>query len=91
MTAAAFTVADWIAEGETTIAVFCNALGCGHGTALKLADLPPKLTRDRLARQARCAKCGSRGAQVMKDMAEHYRRMKEESGFDPIPRPAPLL
>ncbi|WP_461658844.1 hypothetical protein [Methylorubrum aminovorans] len=80
------TVAAWLAESETSIALFCIATGCGHGAAFVLANLPPRQTRDRLARPARCAKRGSRGAQVMKDMAEHYRRMEEESSSDPAPR-----
>ena len=45
------TVADWIAEGETTMALFCLAIGCGHDAILKLAELPPHMTRNRLATQ----------------------------------------
>ncbi|WHQ72863.1 hypothetical protein [Methylorubrum extorquens] len=37
------TVADWIAEGETPMALFCVALGCGHDAILKLADLSSRL------------------------------------------------
>lgn len=81
------TVADWIVEGETTVALYCAAIGCGHDGIVKLSDLHPRLTRNRLTRQARCSKCGYRGARVMRDMAAHYRRMRDESDFDPTPRP----
>lgn len=82
------TVADWIAEGLTTMAFYCAAIGCGHDGIVKLSDLPARMTRDRLMRQARCSECGHRGARVMRDMAAHYRRMRDESGFDPTPRPS---
>ncbi|WP_455986068.1 hypothetical protein [Methylorubrum extorquens] len=49
------TVADWIAEGLTTMALHCR---CGHFATVKLADLPPALTRTRLGQNARCAKNG---------------------------------
>ena len=72
------TVADRIAEGLKTMALHCF---CGHHATVKLADLPPTLTRTRLGQNARCDKCGKRGAQLMQDMDAHYRRVQEESGF----------
>ena len=40
---------DWLAEGETTVALFCVACGCQrHPT--NAGGPPPKLSRDRLAR-----------------------------------------
>ncbi|QDI79226.1 hypothetical protein E8E01_01695 [Methylorubrum populi] len=45
------TAADWIAEGETAIALFCVAIGSGHDAILKLAELLLRMTRDRLATQ----------------------------------------
>lgn len=88
MTVAAFTVADWIAEGETTMSVSCIARECGHHAVLDLTRLPPETTRSQIARRIRCTACGARGGQIMRDMVEHYRRMKERSGFDPTPWPA---
>ncbi len=72
------TVADWIAEGLKTMALHCS---CGHYATVKLADLPPTMTRTRLGQNARCAACGKQGAHVMRDMEEHYRRMRAEIGF----------
>ncbi|MBB2964669.1 hypothetical protein [Methylobacterium sp. R2-1] len=81
-------VADWIAEGETTIAVFCIAKGCGHHAAVDITRLPPETKRSQIIRRARCTACGSREVKLMRDMDAHYRRMLEERGFDPTPRPA---
>ncbi len=72
------TVADWIAEGLETMALHC---GCGHYATVKLADLPPTMTRTQLGRNARCAECGKRGAQVMRDMAAHYEQMEAGGSF----------
>ena len=47
------TVADRIAEGEATIAIFCstpNRDGCGHSAVVHLDTLDPQMTRSRLAR-----------------------------------------
>lgn len=52
------TVADWIAEGLKTMALHCR---CVHFATVKLADLPPALTRTRLGQNARCAKNGGGG------------------------------
>ncbi|MBB2963084.1 hypothetical protein [Methylobacterium sp. R2-1] len=68
------TVADWIAEGLKTMALHC---GCGHFATVTLADLPPT----RLGRNARCAKCGRQGAQVMRDMEAHYTEVEANGGF----------
>ncbi|KQO86678.1 hypothetical protein ASF36_24605 [Methylobacterium sp. Leaf90] len=56
---------------------------CGHYATVKLADLPPTLTLTltRLGQNARCDKCGKRGAQLIRDMDAHYLRVQEESGF----------
>ncbi|ACK82437.1 hypothetical protein [Methylorubrum extorquens] len=72
------TVADWIAEGLTTMALHCS---CGHYATVKLADLPPRMTRTRLGQNARCAECGKQGAQVMLDMKAHYAEMEAKGGF----------
>lgn len=72
------TVADWIAEGLKTMALHCS---CGHFATVTLADLPPTMTRTRLGQNARCAACGKRGAQVMRDMNAHYEEMEARGGF----------
>lgn len=79
------TVADWIAEGMATIALHC---GCGRYATVKLSDLPPAMRRSRLGRNARCAACGKRGAQVMRDMDSHYEAM-EATGWSCEPKPWP--
>jgi hypothetical protein len=45
------TVADWVAEGETTMALFNVALECGHDAILTLADLPPGMASDASGRR----------------------------------------
>ena len=82
------TVADWIAEGETTIALFCIAKKCGHHAAADITRLPPETKRSQIVRRARCTAYDSRDVKLMRDMDAHYRRMLEECGFDPTPRPA---
>ncbi|CAO4135448.1 hypothetical protein [Methylorubrum extorquens] len=72
------TVADWIAEGLETMALHCSR---GHYATVTLADLPPTLTRTRLGQNARCAECGKRGAQVMRDMNTHYAEVEANVGF----------
>ncbi|MCY1644801.1 hypothetical protein [Methylorubrum sp. SL192] len=79
------TVADWIAEALTTMALHCS---CGHNATATLADLPPALTRTRLGQNARCAECGKRGAQVMRDMKAHYAGL-EATGWSCEPKPWP--
>ncbi|CAO4136742.1 hypothetical protein [Methylorubrum extorquens] len=37
------TIADWVAEGETTMALLCVALGCGHHAIMKPPNRPLKL------------------------------------------------
>jgi len=82
------TVADWIASGETTIEVFCapsDGPGCGHHAVVDVTTLDPRMTRSRLCRQARCAKCGKRGATVQRDMGRHYERLAATGwGCDPF-------
>ncbi|MFY9292186.1 MAG: hypothetical protein WAP03_16065 [Methylorubrum rhodinum] len=78
------TVADWIAEGEATIAIFCsppNRAGCGHSAVVRLDTLDPRMTRSRLARRAVYSACGGRGGEVMRDMAAHDERMRA-AGWD---------
>ncbi|MBB2964489.1 hypothetical protein [Methylobacterium sp. R2-1] len=72
------TVADWFGEGLKTMALHC---GCGHFATVKLADLPSTLARTRLSANARCAKRGRRGAQVMRDIEAHYAGVEARGGF----------
>ena len=65
------TVAEWLAWGEATIALHCNALGCGHYAVVRIDNLDPRMTRDEVGRRARCAVCGHRGGTVMRDMDAH--------------------
>ena len=52
---------------------------------MRLKILDPRMTRSRLCRQAVCGRCGKRGGQVMRDMAEHYRRLEATGwGCDPF-------
>ena len=75
------TVAAWLAEGETTIALFCIAKDCGHHASVDISNLPPETKRSQIIRRARCSACGSRSVQLMRDMDAHYRRM-EAAGFN---------
>lgn len=75
------TVADWIAEGETTIALLCIAKDCGHRASMDISGLPPETTRSQIIRRARCSACGPHSVQFMRDMDAHYRQT-EERGFN---------
>jgi hypothetical protein len=79
------TVADRIAERLETMALHRS---CRHHAAVKLADLPPDVTRTRLGQNARCAECGKHGAQVIRDMKAHYERL-EATGWSCDPKPWP--
>ncbi|GEL43372.1 hypothetical protein MEX01_39630 [Methylorubrum extorquens] len=72
------TVADWFAEGLTTIAVYCLAPDCDHRAVLTLADLPPSLMRDSLGRCIVCAHCGSRSGHVMRGMNATWGAQRRE-------------
>lgn len=50
------TVANWLAEGETAIAVFCGALRCGYDTIPKLLVLLRQPIRKRSDSSAPFAK-----------------------------------
>jgi len=75
------TVAAWIAEGESTIALFCIAKGCGHHATADITRLPPETKRSQIIRRARCSACGSREVRLMRDMDAHYEAM-EARGFN---------
>ncbi|MEZ0251088.1 MAG: hypothetical protein ACAH20_09015 [Methylobacteriaceae bacterium] len=75
------TVADWIAEGENTIALFCIAKGCGHHAAVDITRLPPETKRSQIIRRARCSACGSREVRLMRDMDAHYAELEAKGGF----------
>lgn len=61
-------VANWIAEGETTVALFCIAKGCRHHASVDISGLPPETKRSQIIRRAQCAACGSRNEQLMRDI-----------------------
>ncbi|KQO83980.1 hypothetical protein ASF36_25430 [Methylobacterium sp. Leaf90] len=70
------------------MALFYIARDCGHHATVDIIRLPPETRRSQIIQRARCTACGSRDVRLMRDMDAHYRRMKEESGFDSTPRPA---
>ncbi|WP_462122301.1 hypothetical protein [Methylorubrum thiocyanatum] len=70
-----------IAGRETTIVAVCNAKGCGHHAVIDIARLPPGTQRGQIAQRARCTACGTRGAQIMRNIAADYERMEAASGF----------
>ncbi len=75
------TVGSSRADGETTAAIFCEAVGCGHSGVISTDRLPADLPFPDIALHCRCSKCGSKQVRAAKDMEAHYRRSKERTGI----------
>lgn len=71
------TIGSCRAKGETTAAIYCDAIGCGHSGAISTDGLPDDLPFPDIALYCRCSKCGSKQVRAAKDMAAHYERMRE--------------
>ena len=78
------TVGSCRAQGETTAAVHCEAVGCHHSGIISTDGLPADLPFPDIALRCRCSVCGSKQVRVMKDMAAHYAQMRE-TGWDCTP------
>jgi hypothetical protein len=71
------TVGNLRAQGETTAAIYCEAVSCGHSGVISTDGLPADLPFPDIALRCRCSVCGSRRVRAMRDMAAHYERMRE--------------
>lgn len=70
------TVGSCRAQGETTAAIYCEAIGCGHSGIVSTDRLPADLPFPDIALRCRCSKCGSKQVRAVKDMAAHYERLE---------------
>lgn len=74
------TIGECHARGETTAALYCEALGCRHHAVISTGQFPDDLPFPDIVTRVRCSECGSKQVSVRIDIAAYYDRLRE-AGF----------